>query len=312
MTYPKPSGPQNLYRGIWVPMITPFKNGDVDYDAAALFAHHLVDAGVHGLVVCGTTGEGSALSVREKARILDTVTLAVAGRIPVFMGLEGASTAKMIAEISELGDWPITGYLLSAPSYVRPSQEGIYRHFMAIGEAVRRPVMMYDIPARTGVTMTIETIARLTKGGAFPAIKACGLSDSRLESLLAIPDLKVMCGDDAWIYRAFEMGVGGAIAASAQVLPRRFVEAYRFFERHGAEAAYKWFNTLMPLIHNMFDEPNPAPVKSALAFQRWCREELRLPMLPVTETCRDSLHAVLHGMHALDHDELICADKSSK
>ncbi len=310
-SFDHPSHP-SVYGGIWVPMITPFKNGDVDYDAADLFVHHLVDSGVHGLVVCGTTGEGPALSVTEKARLIDTVIASVPGHIPVFMGLEGANTAQMIAELAELGDRSVTGYLLPAPSYVRPGQEGIYQHFMAVADAVKKPVMLYDIPARTGVSISVETIERLLENGAFPAIKACGLSADRLESLIGVPNLKVMCGDDLWIYRALDMAAHGAIAASAQVLPRRFAEAYSLLRKHGTEAAWKRFNTLVPLIQSMFGEPNPAPVKAALAFQGWCREELRLPMVPVTPAYREALNSVMRAMHALDHDELICADKSSK
>ena len=301
-----------MYHGMWIPIITPFRNGDIDYDAAALFVHHLVDSGVHGLVVGGTTGEGPALTAYEKARLVDTVAGALPADIPLFMGLEGANTAKMIAELSELGDLPIQGYLLSAPAYVRPSQEGIYEHFMAVADTVRRPVMIYDIPARTGVTIAIETIVRLLDNGAFPAIKACGLSTERLHDLLAVADLKVMCGDDAWILPALEAGAHGAIAASAQVAPHRFVEAYRLFEKYGVEAAWKRFNTLAPLVRQLFDEPNPAPVKAALAFQGWCLDELRLPMTTVSAAGREALHAVLGNMHALDHEEHLCADKSSK
>ena len=300
------------YSGIWVPMITPFKNGDVDYDAADLFTRHLVDAGVHGLVVCGTTGEGPSLSIFEKARLLDTVAASVPSHIPVFMGVEGANTAQVITELSELGDRSISGFLLAAPSYMRPSQEGIYRHFMAIADAVNKPVMLYDIPERTGVSISVDTIERLLENGAFPAIKACGLSADRLKSLIQLPNLEVMCGDDLWIHRAFELGAHGAISASAQVLPRRFIETYSLIQKIGIEPSWKRFSTLVPLIQHMFGEPNPAPVKAALASQGWCREELRLPMVPITPSYREALNRVLRDMHALDHEELICADKSFK
>ena len=303
---------RSAYSGIWVPMITPFKNGDIDYDAAGLFAHHLMDAGVHGLVVGGTTGEGPSLTSCEKARLAEAVAASVPDDIPVFMGLEGSNTQKVLTERVEIGDAPVRGYLVSAPSYVRPGQEGIYRHLMAISEAVKRPVILYDIPVRTGSTLHVDTILRLTTNGDFPAIKACGLTTERLKALLAIYGLKVMCGDDTWMFRAFEMGAHGAISASAQVAPRRFIEAYAMLEKYSADGAWKRFNILMPLIEHMFEEPNPAPAKAALALQNWCREELRLPMTPVSDTYREELKSVLGNMHALHHDDLICADKSSK
>jgi 4-hydroxy-tetrahydrodipicolinate synthase len=293
-------------------MITPFKNGEVDYDAANLFAHHLVDAGVHGLVVGGTTGEGPSLTSREKARLLETVAASVPDDIPVFLGVEGANTQKILNELVEIGDAPVQGYLVSAPSYVRPSQEGIYRHFMAVAEVVKRPVILYDIPIRTGSVLHADTIIRLTGSGDFPAIKACGLTVERLKTLLGIYGLKVMCGDDNWMFRTLEMGAHGVISASAQVAPRRFIEAYTMLEKFSADGAWKRFNILMPLIEHMFEEPNPGPVKAALAMQNWCQEELRLPMTPVSSAYRDELKTVLENMHALDHDELICADKSSK
>jgi 4-hydroxy-tetrahydrodipicolinate synthase len=309
---PETYEPRSPYTGIWVPMITPFKHGDVDYDAANLFAHHLVDAGVHGLVVGGTTGEGPSLTPYEKARLVEAVAASVPDDIPVVLGVEGANTQKILNELAEIGDLPVHGYLVSAPSYVRPGQEGIYRHFMAISEAVKRPVILYDIPARTGAVLHIDTILRLMASGDFPAIKACGLTTERLKDLLAIYRLKVMCGDDPWMFRALEMGAHGVISASAQVAPRRFVEAYAMLEKYSADGAWKRFNILMPLIEHMFAQPNPASVKAALALQTWCQEELRLPMTPVTADFRQELETVLANMHALHHDDLICADKSSK
>ena len=297
------SAPPVAYSGMWVPLITPFKAGVVDYDAAGLFVRHLVRSGVHGLVVCGTTGEGSALSSREKARLLDTVASSVDDRIPVFLGLEGANTAKMIAEINELGDRPVAGYLLPAPSYVRPSQEGIYRHFMAVADAVKRPVMIYDIPARTGVQMSLELIKRLRASGDFPAIKACGLSTERLRSLAEIDGLDLMCGDDNWIGQALQSGARGAVAASAQVAPRLFVEAFAQAAASGNEGGRQPFDELAPLIKAMFDEPNPAPVKAALALQGWIGEALRLPMTPVSDALREDLHAILRDLRLLDREE---------
>ncbi|ESQ93854.1 4-hydroxy-tetrahydrodipicolinate synthase [Asticcacaulis benevestitus] len=312
MLIPETFEPRSPYTGIWVPMMTPFKHGDVDYDAANLFTHHLVDSGVHGLVVGGTTGEGPSLTPYEKARLIETVAASVPDDIPVVLGVEGANTSKILNELTEIGDLPVHGYLVSAPSYVRPGQEGIYRHFMAISEAVKRPVILYDIPVRTGAALQIDTILRLMASGDFPAIKACGLTTDRLKDLLAIYRLKVMCGDDQWMFRALDMGAHGVISASAQVAPRRFVEAYAMLEKYSADGAWKRFNILMPLIEHMFAQPNPAPVKAALALQTWCQEELRLPMTPVTADFRQELETVLAHMHALHHDDLLCADKSSK
>ncbi len=298
--------------GIWVPIVTPFSHGEIDHGAAANLVRGLCRSGVHGLVACGTTGEGPALSAYEKARFLDTVFTAAAGDLPIVLALEGSNTAKMIAERREIGQWPVTGHLLPAPAYVRPSEEGLHRHFMTIAEACDTPVMLYDIPARTGVTLRTEFIAKLAASGCFPAIKACGLSARRLKDLIDIPGLSVFCGDDAWSLSALKLGVEGVVGASANVVPEAFVALYEAVRHDRGGASEAIWSHLLPLTELLFDEPNPAPVKAALALRGVLEDGLRLPLTPCSQGLRERLQVQL-SLGLADADaHLHLPDKSYK
>jgi len=281
--------------GIWVPIVTPFSSEGVDPAATDRLVRHLCSRGVQGLVVCGTTGEGPALTSHEKAMLLDTVFEATAGHVPVILALEGANTAKLVAELREIGAWPVQGYLLPAPSYVRPAEEGVRRHFLTVAEAVDAPVMIYDIPARTGSTLSARLIAELADTGRFPAIKACGLSTGRLMELLDIANLSVFCGDDSWILPALALGAQGAVSACANVFPRAFAALFNACRDDQGATAERLWEPLLPATRLLFEEPNPAPVKAALALQGMIEESLRLPLTPCSAALRQRIRSLLSG-----------------
>jgi 4-hydroxy-tetrahydrodipicolinate synthase len=293
--------------GIWVPIVTPFSSGEVDHIATGRLVRNLCASGVHGLVVSGTTGEGPALTVYEKAALLGTVfEAAAADGVSVMLALEGANTAKLIDELREIGPWPVCGHLLPAPSYVRPSEEGLRRHFLAIAEAAGAPVMIYDIPARTGSTLSAALIAELAGTGRFPAIKACGLSAERLTELLGIPNLSVFCGDDSWILSALAQGAQGAVSASANVFPKEFAALYNACRENQFSNAEQIWERLLPATQLLFEEPNPAPVKAALALQGVIDDGLRLPLTPCSADVRQRLRSLLSKQDCLsDIDAVI-------
>ncbi len=218
----------------------------------------------------------------------------------------------MTGELREIGRWPVAGYLLPAPSYVRPSEEGLRRHFLAIADAVQAPVMLYDIPARTGVTLRPEFIAELAATGRFPAVKACGLSARRLKDLVEIPGLSVFCGDDAWTLSALRSGATGAVSASANVLPDAFAAVFNASRAGRAGAAEEIWSQLLPLTELLFDEPNPAPVKCALALQGVIEENLRLPLVPCSPVLRDRLASLLGAAVPGTPEHMHLPDKSAK
>ena len=282
--------------GIWVPIVTPFQWDEVDYRATARLVRRLAQTGVAGLVACGTTGEGPALTTFEKARLLDVI-LEAAGDMPVLLALEGANTAKLVADLREIGPWPVRGYLLPAPSYVRPAEDGVRRHLLTVADAADGPVMIYDIPARTGCTLSIDLIARLAETGPFPAIKACGFDEQRLTALVGIPNLTVFSGDDTALFRALQLGAQGAVSASANVISNALVALYEAcLGLHPARAERLW-HQLLPITQLLFAEPNPAPVKAVLAAQGLLDDGLRLPLTPCTAGLRNRLAALVNAVN---------------
>jgi 4-hydroxy-tetrahydrodipicolinate synthase len=265
------------FSGIWIPLITPFNAGEVDHAALDALVRHYVRAGVAGFVALGTTGEPAALDAREQDAVLATV-LAAAGAVPVVAGVSGNHTASVCERVSELNTLPIAGVLAAAPYYIRPSQAGVIGHFTAIADASRKPVILYDIPARTGVRLELPTLLELAGHERIVAVKDCGGSLDKTLSLILDGRLQVLCGEDLEMFGVLCAGASGAIAASAHLQTARFVAMARaLHEGRLAEARSLW-HALVPLVRASFAEPNPAPVKAALARCGLIRNELRAPM----------------------------------
>jgi len=288
----------NEFSGIWVPLVTPFVNGEVDSAAAEKLAKHMVDKGVHGLVVCGTTGEALSLNSVEKTFLLEAVLDAVHGCCPVLMGLSGSSTREVANDAWAFGKTGIEGYLLSAPSYVRPSQAGIIEHFRAVAKVTDLPIIIYNIPSRTGVNIEPGTMATLCESDQFVAVKECG-GIEQLMTLMGNAPCHILSGNDTQIFATLAYGGHGAISASANIHPELFVAMYNLARQGKWAFGHDMFNRLLPLIHILFCEPNPAPVKAALAMQGWIHDELRLPMLPASDLCKAKLREALKNLEAL-------------
>ncbi|WP_321887980.1 4-hydroxy-tetrahydrodipicolinate synthase [Paraburkholderia bannensis] len=276
------------FSGIWIPLVTPFKGGAVDHEALDALVRHYVQAGVAGIVALGTTGEPAALDEREQDAVLATV-LASAGALPVVAGVSGNHTQSVCERIAALNDMPVAGVLAAAPYYIRPSQAGVIGHFAALADASRKPVMLYDIPARTGVTLALPTLLELAGHARIVAVKDCGGSLDKTLALILDGRLQVLCGEDLDMFGMMCAGASGAIAASAHVLPERFVAMERALREGRLNEARALWHTLVPLVRAMFAEPNPGPVKAALARQGLLRNELRAPMTRVS----DELDALL-------------------
>ncbi|WP_321956387.1 4-hydroxy-tetrahydrodipicolinate synthase [Paraburkholderia bannensis] len=276
------------FSGIWIPLVTPFNGGAVDHEALDALVRHYVQAGVAGIVALGTTGEPAALDEREQDAVLATV-LASAGALPVVAGVSGNHTQSVCERIAALNDMPVAGVLAAAPYYIRPSQAGVIGHFAALADASRKPVMLYDIPARTGVTLALPTLLELAGHERIVAVKDCGGSLDKTLALILDGRLQVLCGEDLDMFGMMCAGASGAIAASAHVLPERFVAMERALREGRLNEARAIWHTLVPLVRAMFAEPNPGPVKAALARQGLLRNELRAPMTRVS----DELDAML-------------------
>ncbi|ROL69410.1 4-hydroxy-tetrahydrodipicolinate synthase [Pseudomonas chlororaphis] len=280
------------FQGIWVPIVTPFSAGAIDFPALRRLAAHLLDSGVAGLVVCGTTGEAAALSKAEQLAVLDAV-LELAPPRQVVMGLAGNHLDDLLAMQRAILERPVAGLLVPAPYYIRPSQAALETFFTTVADASSVPLILYDIPYRTGTTFHISTLLNIVRHPRIVAIKDCGGNLDNTLALLASGDVDVLCGEDQQVFNALCLGATGAIAASAQVSPALFVRLQHQVEAQQLSAARATFFELLPLIRHLFSEPNPAVVKSALALQGLIGDELRAPMQGCLPTTVERLQALL-------------------
>lgn len=287
------------FEGIWVPIVTPFRNGSIDFDAAQRLAVDLANDGVHGIVVCGTTGEAAALDEPEQAALLQSIIEAVGSRCPVVMGISGSNTRIVAEKVARYNQYEPAGFLISPPSYVRPSQQGILLHFQAIAAQTDRPIIIYNIPARTGVNMEAETVIALASDPHFVAIKESSGNVAQLAEIINSQSLKVLSGDDALFLTTLDLGGHGAISAGAHIRPDLFVRIYELMQAGQVAQASTLFNALLPLIKLLFSEPNPGPIKAALAAQGRIREELCLPMTPMSAAGQKKLAAILEQVISL-------------
>ncbi|WP_122095579.1 4-hydroxy-tetrahydrodipicolinate synthase [Rahnella sp. Larv3_ips] len=271
------------FSGIWVPLVTPFHQGEVDFTALKSLCTRLLKRGVDGVVVCGTTGEAPMLTKEEQLQVLDAVLEIVPGH-QVIMGLSGTHMPVIRDMQNAISQRPVAGLLVPAPYYIRPSQPALVAWFTEIADQATVPVMIYNIPYRTGVQMEIDTLRQLAKHPRITAIKDCGGSIDLTLSLIADGELDVLCGEDVQIFSTLSLGGAGAIAASSHIFPEEFVRLIREFKTQDIVAARKTFFGLLPMIRLMFSAPNPAAIKFALSLDGLMANELRSPMLPAPES----------------------------
>jgi 4-hydroxy-tetrahydrodipicolinate synthase len=270
-----PSSPD--FSGLWIPLITPFHHGAVDHPALTRLVKHYAAQGITGLVACGSTGEAAALDDAEQLAVLDTV-LAAANGLPVMMGLSGYHLPQTRAWVKTLAIRPIHSLLVPAPHYIRPSQAGLLHWFRTLADASSAPVVVYDIPYRTGSQLTKDTLLALAAHPTIRAIKDCGGDARKTQALIADGRLQVLAGEDAQILSTVALGGAGAIAASAHLRTADFVQVIRLAQEGRLTQARARWQSLPALIDALFAEPNPALIKLALADQGLIYNELRLPM----------------------------------
>ena len=270
--------PSPGFTGLWLPLITPFNHGLVDHPALKRLVQHYTTAGLAGFVACGSTGEAAALDEDEQLAVLATVIGSASG-LPVVMGLSGYHLGQTVAWVRKISSQSVAGLLVPPPHYIRPSQAGLLQWFRAIADASAVPVIVYDIPYRTGVTIARETLLELAQHPNIRAVKDCGGDAAKTQSLIADGRLQVLAGEDAQIFRTVALGGSGAIAACAHVHTREFAQVVRLLQAGDLVAARAAWQPLPGVIAAMFAEPNPASIKAALAHQGWIANELRAPML---------------------------------
>jgi 4-hydroxy-tetrahydrodipicolinate synthase len=275
------------FSGIWVPLVTPFRDGEIDFAALEKLVRHLLDAGVAGLVVCGSTGEAAALDEAEQLALLDAV-LAMSDR-PVVMGLAGNHMPSLLARLERIARRPVAGLLVPPPYYIRPSQTALADYFHALADAGEAPLIVYNIPYRTGIAIELDTMRQIAAHPRIVALKDCGGDAAMMMQLIEVGDLAVLNGEDPQLFTTLCLGGAGAIVASAHLRPDLFVRLAKLLAEDRLAAARALFRELLPLIRLLFEEPNPAPLKAALAIKGFLRDELRLPMRGASGALRERL-----------------------
>lgn len=283
------------FSGLWIPLVTPFRDHAVDHAALSALAGRLASTGIAGFVVCGSTGEAAALDEDEQLAVLATVARA-APSLPRVMGICGYHLGKATAWARKLSGCGLAGLLVPPPSYIRPSQAGLVEWFNAIADASTVPLVVYDIPYRTGSVIEPDTLLALASHPRIRAIKDCSGDMAKTRALIADGRLQVLAGEDAQLFATVAEGGAGAIAASAHLQTERFMKVLRCLDAGRlAEARAEW-QPLLPLIEALFSDPNPGPLKAALASQGLMHEELRSPMTPMAPERRAGLLACLQTL----------------
>ncbi|MBI5255348.1 MAG: 4-hydroxy-tetrahydrodipicolinate synthase [Burkholderiales bacterium] len=281
------------FSGIWVPLVTPFRDGAVDLAALRRLVAHLARQGVAGFVACGSTGEAAMLDEAEQDEVLQA-TLDAAGDRPVLMGLSGVWPAAVAARARRLAQaLPVAGFLVSAPPYVRPPQAGLLAHFRQVADATPLPVVAYDVPSRTGVRIAPETLLALAAHPRIRAVKDCSGDEAAATRLLADGRLAWLCGNDDELFTQLARGAAGAITATAHIRTDLFVRLHHLMAAQRLQEARSLWHALLPLAQAAFAEPNPMPVKALLASQGWMSPEVRAPLQPAAPATLERLQAVL-------------------
>jgi 4-hydroxy-tetrahydrodipicolinate synthase len=270
--------------GLWLPLVTPFRDGALDEASLRRLLRHYAAGPVDGLILAATTGEGMTLDANETERLV--AIAAEDWRQPLYLGLSGSDTRKLVKELARTAAWPIDGYLIACPYYVRPSQEGLVRHFSALADATDRPILIYNIPYRTGVNLGNEAMLRLAGRPNIVGVKDC-CADAR-QSFELLRDrpagFSVLTGEDALLYTALTQGADGGILASAHVETEGFAairDQLLAGDQPGALASWRDLSELPRLL---FAEPSPAPIKHWLWRTRLIDSpEVRLPMTGVSD-----------------------------
>ncbi len=293
---PLSPSPRPALSGIWLPLITPFRDGQLDEAALAILLRHYLKAPVDGFILAATTGEALTLSDEEIDRLVDTAADIVAGARPLYLGLSGSDTAELARRLARTRRWPVDGYLISCPYYTRPSQEGLFLHFTALSAHSDKPIALYNIPYRTGVNLDNDTLLRLTALQGIVGIKDCCAIPAQTEDLLRRrpAGFSVMTGEDAQFFAAIAQGADGGILASAHIEPERFAAAHQAVLAGDIARGRRIWGSLVDVVRLLFAEPSPAPIKHWL----WRRgllpsPEVRLPITKVSAALAARIDAAI-------------------
>lgn len=286
-------------RGLFLPLVTPFRDGELDEASLRRLVRHYAARPLEGLILAGTTGEAATLDEDETERLvmIAAEALAEAGSpLPLWLGRSGSDTRRGARAVERTASWPVAGYLVTCPAFTRPSQQGLVAHYTALAGSTARPVLAYNIPYRTGVTMSVETLLRLAEVPGMAGVKDCGADPAQSFDLLRgrPAGFAVLSGEDGQYLPALAQGADGGILASAHVATESFAALPGMLAEGRLGEALEAWRRLADLPRLLFAEPNPAPIKHWL----WRAglldsPEVRLPMTGVSAALADRLDAAM-------------------
>ncbi|MCP4436906.1 MAG: 4-hydroxy-tetrahydrodipicolinate synthase [Actinomycetia bacterium] len=284
-----------MFSGVHTALVTPFTAGRADLEAFAALVERQIAAGIHGVVPCGTTGESSTVTDEERLGLIRTAVQTAKGRLKVIAGVGTNDTARSIANARAAAEVGADAGLVITPYYNKPTQEGLYRHCAAIAEATELPLVLYNVPGRTAVSFTVDTLDRLADLPTIVAVKeATADLQFGAEIVRRCGDrMQVLSGDDATAFPLWCVGGRGLTAVASNLVPERFVALWRAFEAGDIAEARRIHLGLLPLFAGMFWETNPVPVKTALAWATGLiSAECRLPLAPLLPETEARLRAL--------------------
>lgn len=281
------------YQGLWIPLVTPLHHDAVDHGALARLVARLKPGGIAGFVACGSTGEAALLDEQEQDAVLETICEAAASgpnALPVIVGVSGPRPGMVAARMQALAKrFPVHAFLLPPPSYIRPSQQGLLNFFQQIADQAPAPLVLYDIPYRTGVKIELPTLLALAGHPRIQALKDCGGQLQSTQALIDDGRLAVLAGEDHQLFGTLALGGAGAITASAHLLTPAYARLVQALAEERPEAARQIWHRLARLISLCFAESNPAPIKAVLARLGWLHNELRAPLHPASAELQERL-----------------------
>jgi 4-hydroxy-tetrahydrodipicolinate synthase len=290
------------WTGVGTALVTPFtKSGDLDERAVRRLGRRQIDAGIHFLVPCGTTGESPTLTDAERIRIVELLVEEANGQVPILAGAGGYNTNEVIHLATEMRQVGASGLLSVTPYYNKPTQEGLYQHYKAIAESTTLPIVVYNVPGRTGSNVEPATLARLAAIPNIVGVKeASGNIAQMCEVCNMVPaDFIVLSGDDAITLPLMAIGGRGVISVASNEIPSEMVQMVEAAERGDFAAARAVHSRILPLMQINFVESNPVPVKAAMAAMGLLEEVYRLPMCPPKPESREKILKVLKSLDLL-------------
>ena len=291
---------KTIFKGVCTALITPFKDGKIDYDSLQKIIEFQIEQGVDALLINGTTGESATLSENEKKELISFAVHEVGGRVPIIAGTGSNCTQKAIKLSRFASKVGSDAILVVTPYYNKASNEGLINHYETIANAVDVPIILYNVPSRTGVNLGFNLLERLSEHPNIVALKEASDSTDRLVTLASMTDkLTLYAGNDSQIYPTLALGGRGVISVMSNLLPKTTHELCEsYFEGKTAESLALQLQ-LLPFIRSLFLETNPAPIKYAMSEKGFCTPEVRLPLAEPRESTREEIQKVLRELEGL-------------